>query len=57
MAGKEFPPARSVKRAVREEVERAKERRRDFWEGFLYGVLVLLFLIDLIRKFSSKGDA
>lgn len=51
---KDFPPGPSVRRAVREEVERARERRRDFLEGFLWGVLVLLFLIDLIRKFSER---
>ena len=51
------PTVSRAKEAAREEIEAARLRRSDFLHGFVWGMLVLLFVIDLIRKFSREGEA
>ena len=45
-----------VKKIVTQEMERIRDRRAVFVNGFFWGMFVVLLLIDLIRKFSAREE-
>src|SRR5260370_29979067 len=55
MAGEQEKQA-SVTKKIEEAIERERERRRVFINGFFWGAAVLFFLFQIVRSFTPRDE-
>ena len=55
MAGEQEKQA-SVTKKIEEAIERERERRRVFINGFFWGAAVLFWLFQIVRSFTDREE-